>query len=92
MGGLPKLIVPIFSYMSMNGPIVANSVAGALSAFPDKAGAASSLLGAMHYGSGIASAAMVGWFADGSPWTMSRIMCLAGLGCVAFSAVGRRGP
>ncbi|MFD2837588.1 hypothetical protein ACFS3C_16580 [Azotobacter vinelandii] len=44
-GGLPGLVVPIFFYMSMNGLIVANSVAGALSAFAHKAGSASSLLG-----------------------------------------------
>lgn len=88
--GLPGLIVPIFFYMSMNGLIVANSVAGALAAFPDNAGSASSLLGAMHYGSGILSAATVGWFADGSPWTMAWIMCLAGFGCVTTATIARR--
>jgi len=39
---------------------MANSVAGALAAFLHKAGSASSLVGAMHYGSGILNAAMVG--------------------------------
>jgi MFS transporter, DHA1 family, multidrug resistance protein len=89
-GGLLGVIVPIFFYMSANGLIVANSVAGALSAFPHKAGSASSLLGAMHYGSGILSAAMVGWFADGTPWTMAWIMGLAGIGSVATSAISMR--
>ena len=36
-----------------------------------KAGAASALIGAMHSGAGVLSAAMVGWFADGTPWTMA---------------------
>lgn len=79
-GGLWGLAIPIFMYMSMNGLIVANSVAGALAAFPRNAGAASSLIGAMHYGSGIFSAALVGWFADGTPWTMAWVMAGAGLG------------
>ncbi|ACO79396.1 Drug resistance transporter Bcr/CflA subfamily protein [Azotobacter vinelandii CA] len=89
-GGLPGLVVPIFFYMSMNGLIVANSVAGALSAFAHKAGSASSLLGAMHYGSGILSAAMLGWFSDGTPWTMAWIMALAGIGSLATSAISTR--
>jgi DHA1 family bicyclomycin/chloramphenicol resistance-like MFS transporter len=79
-GGLAGLVLPIFFYMSMNGFIVANSVAGVLAAHPERAGTASSLVGAMHYGSGILSAAMVGWFADGTPWTMAWIIGLAGLG------------
>ncbi|MFJ4143622.1 Bcr/CflA family multidrug efflux MFS transporter [Pseudomonas sp. NPDC089734] len=88
-GGLPGLVIPILLYMSMNGLIVANSVAGALSAFPHKAGAASSLLGAIHYGSGILSAAMVGWFSDGTPWTMAWIMGLAGIASLGIAMFSR---
>lgn len=84
-GGLPGLLVPLFFYMSMNGLIVANSVAGALAAFPHKAGSASSLLGALHYGSGIFSAALVGRCADGTPWPMAWIMGAAGLGSLLTS-------
>ncbi|WP_226034277.1 Bcr/CflA family multidrug efflux MFS transporter [Aquitalea palustris] len=79
VGGLAGVVLPIFFYMSMNGFIVANSVAGALEHLPHKAGTASSLLGAMHYGSGILSAALVGWFADGTPWAMAWLMGLCGL-------------
>lgn len=89
-GGLAGLVVPVFFYMSMNGFIVANSVAGALSAFPRQAGTASSLIGALHYGSGILSAAMVGWFADGTPWTMGWIMGLSGVGSVAIALLMQR--
>jgi DHA1 family bicyclomycin/chloramphenicol resistance-like MFS transporter len=86
-GGLPGLVLPVFFYMSMNGFIVANSVAGALAAFPQKAGSASSLIGAMHYGSGILTAALVGWFSDGTPWTMAWIMGVAGIGSLATSTI-----
>lgn len=89
-GGLAGLALPIFLYLSMNGLIVANSVAGALSGFPHKAGSASSVVGAMHYGSGILSAAMVGWFSDGTPWTMAWIMGAAGIGSLATSMLSRR--
>ena len=79
-GGLAGLVVPLFLYVSMLGFIVANSVAGALAAFPHKAGAASALVGAMHYGTGIFTASMVGWFADGTPWTMGWIIGAGGIG------------
>lgn len=83
LGGIWGLIVPVFFYMSMNGFIVANSVAGALAQFPQRAGSASSLLGAMHYGSGILSAALVSWLSDGTPRGMALVMGLAGAGSLA---------
>ncbi len=86
-GGLAGLVVPLFCYVSMLGFIVANSVAGALTAFPHKAGAASALVGATHYGSGIFTAAMVGWFADGTPWTMGWIIALCGIGTLLGGAL-----
>ncbi|MFH0022942.1 Bcr/CflA family multidrug efflux MFS transporter [Pseudomonas fluorescens] len=86
-GGLWGLVVPIFIYMSMNGFIVANSVAGALASFPRSAGATSSLIGAMHYGSGIFSAALVGWCSDGTPWTMAWVMGGAGLASLLTSSI-----
>jgi DHA1 family bicyclomycin/chloramphenicol resistance-like MFS transporter len=39
----------------------------------------------MHYGSGILSDAMVGWFSDGTPWTMAWLMWLAGIGSLLTS-------
>jgi len=81
-GGVPGLAIPIFCFMSVSGFIVANSVASALAAFPLQAGAASSLVGAMHYGSGVLSAAMLGWFADGTPGPMGLIVAAAGIGCL----------
>lgn len=79
-GGLPGLVVPLFFYISMLGFIVANSVAGALAGFPQRAGAVSALVGAMHYGTGMVSTALVGWLADGTPWTMGCIVGVSGVG------------
>ena len=89
-GGVAGLAIPIFCFMSVSGFIVANSVASALAAFPRQAGAASSLVGAMHYGSGVLSAAMLGWFADGTPWPMGAIVGAAGVGCLATALLQTR--
>ena len=83
LGGLWGLVMPLFVFVSMTGFIVANSIAGALRDFPQRAGAVSALVGAMQYGSGIAGSALVGAFADGTPWPMGWVIALAGLGSLA---------
>jgi DHA1 family bicyclomycin/chloramphenicol resistance-like MFS transporter len=64
------------------GLIVANSVAGAMTCFPERAGAVSALVGAIHYGSGIIGSALVGLLADGTPWPMGLIIGMTGVGCL----------
>ena len=83
VGGLWGLVGPLFVFVSMTGFIVANSIAGALRDFPQRAGAVSALVGAMQYGSGIAGSALIGAFADGTPWPMGWVIALAGLGSLA---------
>ena len=77
--------MPLFVFVGLTGFIVANSIAGALSSFPERAGAVSALVGAMQYGTGILGSAMVGAFSDGTPWTMGWVIALFGLGS-AFCA------
>lgn len=99
-GGLAGLAAPLFLFVGLNGLIVANSIAGALGHFPERAGAVSALVGAMQYGAGILASALVGAFADGTPWPMGWVIAIAGLGGAAcawglageFSAPRRRGP
>ena len=69
-GGLPGLVIPLFLFISATGFIVANAIAGALSTFPARAGAMSALIGAGQYGTGILGSALVGFFADDTPWPM----------------------
>ncbi|XAH22732.1 multidrug effflux MFS transporter [Xylophilus sp. GW821-FHT01B05] len=85
--GLVGLAVPLLLYTSSLGFIVANSVAGALAVFPTRAGAASALVGAMQYGTGVLGSAMVGWFADGTPATMGWIVGAAGVGSFLISVL-----
>jgi len=79
-GGLIGLAMLLFLFASATGFVVANSIVGALSIFPGRAGAVSALVGAMQYGSGIIGSGLVGAFADGTPWPMGWVIASAGFG------------
>jgi MFS transporter, DHA1 family, multidrug resistance protein len=85
-GGLPGLFAPLFLFVAATGFIVANSIVGALGIAPQRAGAVSALVGAIQYGAGIIGSALVGAFADGTPWPMGWVIGLAGLGTAACAA------
>lgn len=78
-GGMAGLLVMMTAYISAAGFIVENSTARALSLFPDWSGTASALVGAVHYGTGMLGAAMVGWFGDGTPWPLGWVVALGGV-------------
>lgn len=80
IGGLWGLFLPLSVFISCNGFIIANSIAGALSDFPEEAGAISALVGAIQYGSGLLGSGLVGAFADGTPWPMGCVIGMAGIG------------
>jgi DHA1 family bicyclomycin/chloramphenicol resistance-like MFS transporter len=82
-GGIAGLAVPLFLFVSMTGVVVANSVAGALSAYPNRAGAVSALLGALQYGGGVAGSALTGALGDGMPFSMGLMVAIGGVGCLA---------
>lgn len=85
-GGLAGLVGSLFLFVSASGFIVANSIAGALALAPGRVGAASALAGTIQYGSGMIGSALVGAFADGTPWPMGWVIALGGLGsfCCAW--------
>lgn len=93
-GGLWGLAVPLFVFLSTIGFIVGNSIVGALGRFPERAGAVSALVGSLHYGSGIIGSALVGIFADGTPWPLGWVVAVAGLGSLlcAWFLVPHRAP
>ena len=84
-GGVAGLVAPLFMLCSMNGAVVANSVAGALSGFPRRAGTASALVGAMQFGTGILTTAMLEWFADGTAFPLGWIIGLMGVASLGFN-------
>jgi DHA1 family bicyclomycin/chloramphenicol resistance-like MFS transporter len=81
-GGLAGLVVPLFLFVSATGFIVANSIVGAMSAFPEFAGSTSALVGSLQYGTGILGSGLVGIFADGTPRPMAVVILLFGIGSV----------
>jgi DHA1 family bicyclomycin/chloramphenicol resistance-like MFS transporter len=80
----------LFLFVSMNGFIIANVVSGALASVPARVGAASALVGAIQYGSGVLGSALVGAFADGTPWPLGWVVALSGLGTLASALVALR--
>jgi DHA1 family bicyclomycin/chloramphenicol resistance-like MFS transporter len=91
-GGLTGLVAPLFVVVAMNGAVVANSVAGALQAFPRKAGAASAVVGAIQFGMGILTSAMTGWLADGTAFTLAWIIGACGVSGLLLNLTLVKGP
>lgn len=89
-GGLAGLVVPLFLFLSANGFIVANSIAGALGDFPESAGSVSALVGALQYGFGIAGSALVGLFADGTPRPMGFVIAVFCASSLIAASLGTR--
>jgi DHA1 family bicyclomycin/chloramphenicol resistance-like MFS transporter len=82
-GGLWGLVIPLFLFVSSTGLIVANSIAGAMADFPNRAGTVSALVGSIHYGSGIFGSGLVGTFSSGTPVAMGAVIALCGIGSFA---------
>ena len=74
-----------FVFMSATGFIVANSITGALSIFPESAGAVSALVGATRYGTGVICSALVGAFANGTPGPMGVVIAVFAIGIARFA-------
>jgi MFS transporter, DHA1 family, multidrug resistance protein len=91
-GGLFGLAIPLFAFVSFSGLIVANSIAGAMKSFSERAGAVSALVGAMHYGTGILGSALVGIFADGTPLPMAWTIAVCGIGSAFCAWLAARPP
>lgn len=89
-GGVGGLVVAQFLFTAMNGLILANGVAGALASVSERVGAASAVVGAIQYGSGMVGSAAVALLANGTPVPMGSVMALAGIGCLANVLVASR--
>jgi DHA1 family bicyclomycin/chloramphenicol resistance-like MFS transporter len=87
LGGLWGLFLPLLVFVSVTGFIVANSIAGAMSDYPEQAGSVSALVGAIQYGSGIAGSGLVGAFADGTPWPMGWVIAIMAIGSMSCAAL-----
>lgn len=73
---LPLLFLLLASYGFMQG----NTMAGALSVDPRRAGSISALLGGLSFGVGALASALAGAFHDGTPRPMAMVMLLSLIG------------
>lgn len=86
-GGLVGLVVPLCLFVACIGLIAANAITGALNLFPGISGSVSALIGASQFGAGVVGSALVGVFADGTPWPLGALMAVFGVGamlCAVF--------
>ena len=81
------LIVPMIGYMFATSFILPNVTAAAMSPFPQMAGAASSLLGAITFTLGALISAALGALFDGSARPLAAALAIAGLSAFAVEAV-----
>ncbi len=82
-GGVAGIALPLFVVLSVLTVVASNAISGALSVFPNRAGSAAALAGALQFGAGALTSAVVGWFADGTPRPM---IVVIGAGAIAALA------
>jgi DHA1 family bicyclomycin/chloramphenicol resistance-like MFS transporter len=80
--GFLSIAIPVFFCMSTQGITMPNTVVGALSRHAGHAGAASALMGTLHFSLGAVSGLVVGLLADGTARPMAGLMCFCALSAV----------
>ncbi|MBC6982780.1 multidrug effflux MFS transporter [Caulobacter sp. 17J80-11] len=83
VGGLLRILVPLFFAIAAQGFSAPNAVASALALDPARAGSLSALFGAVQFGLGATGAALVGVFHDGSAVPMATVIAVCTMGAVA---------
>jgi DHA1 family bicyclomycin/chloramphenicol resistance-like MFS transporter len=74
-----SLILPVAVYLAGLGMVLPQSIAGALTPFPERAGAASSLFGFVQQSVAAASGAAVGWLLGSNAWPLAGAVATMGL-------------
>ena len=73
------IVVPVSVYLCGLGMVLPQSIAGAMTPFPERAGAASSLFGFIQQTTAAASGAVVGLLLGYGAWPLAIAMALMGL-------------
>jgi len=81
------LIIPTTGYMFATSFILPSVTAAALSPFPQKAGAASSLLGAITFALGALISVALGMLFDGTVRPLATVMAIAGISAFAVDVL-----
>ena len=78
-----SLVLPVSIYLAGLGMVLPQSIAGAMTPFPDRAGAASSLLGFVQQSAAAICGALVGWLLGANAWPLA--IAVAGMGCATLA-------
>ena len=78
-----SLVLPMAVYLSGLGMVLPQGIAGAMTPFPERAGAASSLFGFLQQTAAAVCGAAVGWFLGQSAWPLA-----LGVATMGFATLG----
>ena len=78
-----SLVLPMAVYLAGLGMVLPQGIAGAMTPFPERAGAASSLFGFLQQTAAAVSGAAVGWFLGQSAWPLA-----LGVATMGFATFG----
>jgi DHA1 family bicyclomycin/chloramphenicol resistance-like MFS transporter len=77
-----SLVLPVAVYLAGLGMVLPHSIAGALTPFPERAGAASSLFGFIQQCVAALCGAVVGWLLGADAWPLA--IAVAAMGCATL--------
>ncbi|WP_347556252.1 Bcr/CflA family multidrug efflux MFS transporter [Robbsia sp. KACC 23696] len=79
IGGLPLLAVALFFVVSTTGVLGANCVTDLMQRYPNNAGAAAALFGAVQFGLGASAGGLLGVLSNGTPLALGGLIVLCGV-------------
>lgn len=90
-GSAFSLVMPVAIYLAGLGMVLPQAIAGAMTPFPERAGAASALLGFIQQSAAALCGAVVGWLLGQNAWPLA--LAVAAMGCLTLviwiSKIGR---
>src|SRR5664279_1498147 len=81
-GSAFSLVLPVAVYLAGLGMVLPQAIAGAMTPFPERAGAASALLGFIQQSAAALCGAVVGWLLGQNAWPLA--LAVAAMGCVTL--------
>lgn len=85
-----SLVLPVAIYLAGLGMVLPQSIAGAMTPFPERAGAASSLFGFVQQGLAAACGAVVGWLLGQNAWPLAGAVAFMGLATLLIWLLTRK--
>ena len=81
-GSAFSLVMPVAIYLAGLGMVLPQAIAGAMTPFPERAGAASALLGFIQQSAAALCGAVVGWLLGQNAWPLA--LAVAAMGCATL--------